>query len=266
MLIRSVLALFLFGSVSSAHAENWQPLTGTNLRALVNDTVIEGGLAGKAKLIGQYCADGSGRIKAWGEHFPRSWEIEGGSTLHPGHGSDRLFFNREGRGRGQPVQVVDPATGEVWLFSVLDRKADFCQQPTVHRKRRLVRLPTAARSGPTAEEIANKLANPTSAMSSLGNSLDYTKYKGNLPGAERPERLELPVPGRLSLPPGKRRQYSVSAGDPGGHRSARADRNRIRQRGRGTGRYWIRPGLRQDLRKRADYTSGPGWNHPHRHG
>ena len=163
--------------------------------------------------------------------------------------------------------MVDPATGEVWLFSVLDRKADFCQAADrLLPKKRRVCLPPAAMSAPTAEEIANKLANPTSAVSSLGNSLDYTKYKGNLPEGRRSERLELSVPGRFSLPPGKRRQYPVSAGDPGAHRPARADRNRIRQRRRGTGRYWFRPGLRQDLRQRADHFGGRGRNHPHRHG
>ena len=79
ILVRISLGIsLLVAGVFSVRAQNWQSLTGTNLQALVNDTVIEGGLAGKAKLMGQYCANGSGRIKAWGEHFPRSWEDRGG--------------------------------------------------------------------------------------------------------------------------------------------------------------------------------------------
>jgi hypothetical protein len=83
--------LILFGIFLSAHADNWQPLRGAGLRELVSDNVIEVGLAGKAKLIGQYCTDGSGRIKAWGDYFPRAWAILRRPTLHSSHGQVGLL-------------------------------------------------------------------------------------------------------------------------------------------------------------------------------
>lgn len=182
MLFRLPLTLILSAVLVSAHADNWQPLTGTDLRALVNDTVIEGGLAGKAKLIGQYCADGSGRIKAWGEHFPRSWEIQGDQLCIQATDRSDCFTIEKNADEANQYRVVDSDTGEVWLFSVLDREADFCQQQAAAPSQTTPPA-TGGNVGPTAEEMANKLANPTTAVSSLGNSLDYTKYKGNLPGA-----------------------------------------------------------------------------------
>ena len=148
----------------------------------MNDTVIEGGLAGKARLIGQYCADGSGRIKAWGENFPRSWEITEDQLCIQATDRTGCFSIEKDTDEANQYRVVDPDSTEVWLFSVLDRKADFCQQQQTTPKQTSA-VAAGGNVGPTAEEIANKLANPTSAVSSLGNSLDYTKYKGDLPGA-----------------------------------------------------------------------------------
>jgi len=97
--------------VFSVLPQSWQPLTGTNLRALVNDTVIEGGLAGKAKLIGQYCTDGSGRIKAWGEHFPSNWQIEGEQLCIQATDRTGYYSIEKDADEANLYRVVDPATG-----------------------------------------------------------------------------------------------------------------------------------------------------------
>ena len=69
-----VLVLFTGFSVQ---ADNWIKITGeTELKALYSDVNQEGALTDKVKWRTEYCADGTGLLRAWGESFPRAWKVK----------------------------------------------------------------------------------------------------------------------------------------------------------------------------------------------
>ena len=60
------------------YADNWVDFTGAGiLRDFVSDTSAEIDLRPGVTAVGQYNADGTAQIAAWGETFDRTWEVVG---------------------------------------------------------------------------------------------------------------------------------------------------------------------------------------------
>lgn len=60
------------------YAANWANLSGAEtLRELVSGARAEIDLMPGVTATGEYNADGSAKIEAWGETFPRTWEVRG---------------------------------------------------------------------------------------------------------------------------------------------------------------------------------------------
>jgi hypothetical protein len=76
VLLLSVIVSAWFISFA-VFADDWEPVVGEQaLRAIYSDVVVEG-----PNSKGEYCADGTGLLYAWGVTFPRKWEIRDDKTV-----------------------------------------------------------------------------------------------------------------------------------------------------------------------------------------
>ena len=145
---------------SFALAQTWEPVTGVdNLSALFSDTVMTGTLKDSVTATATYNSDGTGELKAWGDTFPRSWQVKS---------EDQACIDIEDRTRCYNVEkdtsvanqyrARDVDNGETVIFSVDQRQITV----TAGSER-----DTGGAAQPSAEEIAAKLANPNTPMASL---------------------------------------------------------------------------------------------------
>jgi len=101
------LVLLAVSTANPAYADNWVSLSGADtLRELVTGTNTEIELKPGVTASGEYYADGTARVEAWGETFLRTWQVSGDgrfdyvylrSLLCPGKTSVRFVILRIGR-------------------------------------------------------------------------------------------------------------------------------------------------------------------------
>jgi hypothetical protein len=170
----SLLAL-LFGA-SPACAQDWEPVTGAeNLSALFSDTVMTATLKENVVATATYSSDGTGELEAWGDTFPRSWEVKGDSQVCLNIDDDIRCFGVEKDSSGSNMyRAQDSETGEIVVFDVTPNEIIVSADPTKNN---------GGASQPSAEEIAQKLANPNTPMASLTFRLQQRSFEGSLPGA-----------------------------------------------------------------------------------
>ena len=179
---RIILAGLVLCSSGPVLAENWQPVRGAeNLRGIFSDTMLTAELGGGSQASATYNSDGTGELRAWGDVFPREWKV---------HGDDLICIKIDGKFQCYRIEKnVDVpneyrgtviATGEQVVFEVLPQSVS------------TGRVPSESKGGaaqPSAEEMAQKLANPTNPIMTIGNNFDYVTFKGDLPGAEEQSSL-----------------------------------------------------------------------------
>jgi hypothetical protein len=151
-------------------------VTGTDsLRELVSDTTLTATLKDGVTAVAHYNADGTGTLRAWGDTFPRRWEIKGDDQLCFDVGRELNCFTIErdasspGRYRGRHVD-----TGDIVVFDVQERQVTVVDKGPTSQ---------GGAAQPSAQEMAEKLSNPTSPVASIGNIVDVTRFDGDLPGA-----------------------------------------------------------------------------------
>jgi hypothetical protein len=168
------LCLLLFAS--NATAQSWKPVTGAeNLTKLFSDTVQTATLKEGVTATATYNADGTGELKAWGDTFPRHWKLEGDDRVCIGISDDLRCFTIE-------VDASNPSTyrgtlvttGEIVIFTV--------EQQQIAIEHSGVTA-SGSSAEPSAEEIAQKLANPNTPMASMTFRLQYRTFDGDLPEA-----------------------------------------------------------------------------------
>ncbi|MCK5326773.1 MAG: hypothetical protein KAJ57_12215, partial [Woeseiaceae bacterium] len=173
VLVTLVLLVLPFG----VQAETWEPVKGADkLTALFSDTVQTAELGGGSMAVANYNADGTGELKAWNDIFERQWKVDGDELICIK--IDRRFqcwridknTEKPNEYRGTKIE-----TGESVIFTVTDQETE-------------LGAGTGTSSGgaaePSAEEMAQKLANPTNPIMTIGNNFDYVTFQGDLPGAE----------------------------------------------------------------------------------
>ena len=70
--------LLLVCTGSSAQGNNWQPVTGAQaLQAFMSGRVLTIQESRDSLRRGEYRADGTGTLHAWGAQFDRNWEVKG---------------------------------------------------------------------------------------------------------------------------------------------------------------------------------------------
>ena len=90
------LSALLFSS--NVYAQNWETIDDPQtLKSLFSDTVIEATLENGVKTVARYNRDGTGELKAWGDTFPRLWEVRGNDQVCIGISDDTTCYKVEGR-------------------------------------------------------------------------------------------------------------------------------------------------------------------------
>jgi len=102
------------------HAEEWAPLDGADaLRDLVAGATAEIELKPGEVAVGQYRADGTATITAWGETYARTWEVVGDDRVCYSSLTETNCFTFE-RNLDVPGQfrALHVETGEIRIFRV----------------------------------------------------------------------------------------------------------------------------------------------------
>ena len=170
------LAFFVIALPLVAYSETWKPVTGADkLTALFSDTVQTAELGGGNIAVAKYNADGTGELKAWGDTFQREWKLDQNNRICIK--IDRRFqcwdiernSEKANEYRGTKIE-----TGESVIFTVTDQETTLDAGP---------KTDAGGSAQPSAAEMAQKLANPTNPIMTIGNNFDYVAFDGDLAGA-----------------------------------------------------------------------------------
>jgi hypothetical protein len=170
----SIVCVAFFAA--SASAQDWKPVTGADeINALFSDTTHTATLEDGVVATANYNADGTGRVRAWGDVFERRWRVEGDDQVCVEIGAETRCFTLEVDASDSDMhRATNVATAETVVFTVAEREVTVAATGAA----------AGSASEPSAEEIAAKLANPNSPMASLNLKLQYRTFEGTLPGAD----------------------------------------------------------------------------------
>ncbi len=215
--IKAFLGVFLVLAVSNAGAEAWEPVTGADkLNALFSDTVMTAILKENVTAIATYNSDGSGELKAWGDTFPRAWQVKGDEQVCIEIDEQTRCFRVEKDSGSDQYRAFDVDSDESVIFTVDQQEITVSIDPE---------RDSGGASQPSAEEIAQKLANPNAPMASLTFRLQQRFFDGDLPDASQSGTVlvfqpSFPFPldngDVIFFRPGIPFQLSAPSPDPGG--------------------------------------------------
>ena len=181
--------LFLAFSIWVAqpvHADNWTAFTGAEvLQEFVSDTSAEIELRPGETAVGQYNADGTAEIAAWGETFARTWEVVGEDQVcYTALAETNCFTFEQNLDVQGEYRARNAETGDLIVFHVSETEAAIAS-----------RVSEAGSEGglgsPSASEVAAELSNPNSNMGSLTFLVNYLEFDGELPGASDQSGLQV---------------------------------------------------------------------------
>jgi hypothetical protein len=171
----SMVVLAAHGSVS---AEEWVPFEGAaKLQALVSGATAEIELGPGQVVRGEYRADGTATITAWGETFERTWQVSGDDRVCYSSGRETNCYTFErnvdvpGEYRARHVE-----TGEIRVFRVLQADPEVITTDSAPGGE-------GSLGAPSASEVAAALSNPNTSMGTLNTLFDAVAYDGDLPDA-----------------------------------------------------------------------------------
>ncbi len=170
-----MLAAHLFSG--TAIAQDWQPVIGAKeIAALFSETTHTATLPGDNQAVAKYNADGTGSLRAWGDVFERRWSVEDDDRVCLEIGTETRCFTIESDASSPGTyRATLVATGEMVVFTVEEREVTIAAGAPAGD--------AGSASQPSAEEIAQKLANPNTPMASMTFRLQYRTFDGNLPEA-----------------------------------------------------------------------------------
>lgn len=172
----TVLAVLYWACAAMAQDAEWVPVTGADaLRDVMSGLTAERELPSGEIARGEYAADGTGVVHAWGASVPRTWSVEGEDRLCITARSETLCYQLERNAADDNLyRALAVATGEVTEFRLSDKVAS-----------------TGGEAGnqggvaePSAAELAAELANPNTSVATLTLKAQYSLYEGDLPGAD----------------------------------------------------------------------------------
>jgi len=168
------------GGSRASQASEWEAVVGVDaLRAFMSGRKLSYAEGPAANNWGEYRADGTGTLHAWGTEFERRWEIEGDDLICIYGEPESGCYSLE-RSVQDPTlyRVTNAGTG---LRTELRELGD--GQPTVLEGAGVSSAGQGGPATPSATELALKLSNPANPIMKIGNNFDYTSYDGDLPGA-----------------------------------------------------------------------------------
>jgi len=173
-----LVSLILIVLPLGAQAVTWEPVNGADkLNAIFSNTVLTAELGGGSMAVANYNADGTGELKAWNDTFDREWKVDGDELIcikiDGRFQCWRIDKNSEKPSEYRGTKIE---TGETVIFTVTKQETKLSAGAPV--------TSSGGAAAPTAEEMAQKLANPTNPIMTIGNNFDYVTFQGDLPGAE----------------------------------------------------------------------------------
>jgi len=160
------------------HAEEWAPLDGADaLRDLVAGATAEIELKPGEVAVGQYRADGTATITAWGETYARTWEVVGDDRVCYSSLTETNCFTFE-RNLDVPGQfrALHVETGEIRIFRVTQTDPEVITADNGPGGE-------GGLGAPSASEVAAALSNPNTTMGTMSTLIDLIAYDGDLPDA-----------------------------------------------------------------------------------
>ena len=173
-----VLALLITSVSAWVSAEEWAPFEGAEqLRDLVAGATAEIELKPGHVAVGQYRADGTATITAWGETFERTWEVRGDDQVCYSSLTETNCYTFE-RNLDVPgeYRVRHVETGELRVFRVIEGDTEVITNVTVPGGE-------GGLGAPSASEVAAALSNPNTTMGTMNTLFDFVAYDGDLPDA-----------------------------------------------------------------------------------
>jgi hypothetical protein len=174
---------------------NWIAVTGADtLREFMSGLKAERELANGERSTGEYHADGTGVLHAWGASIPRTWKIKGDDQLCFTAKNETLCYTlKKNSGEEGLYRVREVITDKVSEFRVTgDHIAAIGKSVEVGSK--------GGAAAPTADEIAAELANPNTPLASLNFKFQFRTFEGDLPNADDQDSTTLLFQPSLPFP------------------------------------------------------------------
>ena len=173
---RSFAVIALLVLALPALAQTWEPVTGDELRQVFSDTTLRATLVGGNEATANYNADGTGELQAWGDTFPRKWKLDGNDLVCILiDGKNQCFRVERNADKSGEYRGRNLATGDSVIFTLEANQAQVAK---------VAKTDKGSASQPSAAEMAQKLANPTNPIMTIGNNFDLVTFQGDLPDAE----------------------------------------------------------------------------------
>ena len=176
--IRTCIIFVAITWLPTAQAEDWQPVTGAQVLSEFISGKTLSWQEKESSNRGEYRADGTGTLHAWGVEFDRSWVIKGDDQLcFNGEPVNQCFTLEKSTTDSSLYRSTDVTSGAVLEIREIDNKAVIAVEPEADN---------VAQGGPataSAAEMAEKLSNPANPIMIVYNNFDYVTFDGDLPGA-----------------------------------------------------------------------------------
>jgi hypothetical protein len=177
---KSKLLALLFLSVlpTESRADEWERMEGAEkLEAFVSGATAEITLKPGVVARGEYYPDGTAKIEAWDEVFPRTWQVRGDDRVcYSSEMETNCFFLEQNRSNPEKFRSRSVETGEITEFRLTEPTGTYTRDSTPDDEGGL--------GSPTAAEIAAELSNPNSAMGTMGVNFDFIYFDGDLPKSD----------------------------------------------------------------------------------
>lgn len=176
LLLWVLLALALPAQASDA----WDPIVSADeLTRLMTDTTAERQLTGGEVSRGEYFADGTGILHAWGASIPRTWEVSGQNKVCvTEQRQTRCFGFERNQTQADLYRARDETSGAVTEFRIADRVAAATGADTGAEE-------AGGVATPSTSEIAAELSNPNTAVATLTFKNQFRWFSGDLPDADK---------------------------------------------------------------------------------
>ena len=143
---------------------------------------------------GEYYADGTARIEAWGETFLRTWQVSGDDQVcySSAIDTDCYTFEQNLDVPGE-YRIRHTETGDLAVTRIVGTDPKIATRDTVPDS-------DGGLGSPSASEIAAELSNPNSTLGTMSVQFDYVAFDGDLPGASSQDSLRATFQPSLPYP------------------------------------------------------------------
>jgi hypothetical protein len=181
-----VLMVQTFVMTCPAYADNWKDFSGAEkLQKFVAGVSAEIELKKGVVAIGKYYEDGTAEIKAWDEIFPRTWEVRGDDQVcYSSETETNCYSFEQNLDLPNEYRARHVETGEFTVFRVSGTESRIISRETTPDD-------DGGLGSPSAQDIANELANPNTTLGTMNMQFDYIAFDGDLPGSDKQEAFRI---------------------------------------------------------------------------